>query len=554
MSLQKREDEKRKLRERMCKLRQKRKLEAKKLKIVIASPAFSSKSSESRATKRAIINLPRSPRKAKKVVENLADVYGIKQSPLNATARERIPESTINDVLNFYEREDVSSWSPGRKDFITVKDSTMNKTQVQKRYLICSLRETYSLFKKDHPDTILSFTKFCELRPQHIQTFGKCPLDTCCCLHHKNFEALCNGLASVIPNMQKYSHDWVRMHVLCDLPNEACKNSQCEECSRGENLLRKIGSTECINGSIKYACWVSDENGHTQRVHVEQSVSEAFEHFKEKLPLFITHQLTREHQAKCFKEVKDNLDSQTILFHFDFAQNYTCSYQDAAQSAYWCQKQVTIFTVSIYKKDTKKMAAIVSDNLNHSKESICVYLETLFKKYTVSGMNIVLWSDGPSSQFKNRFMLQYLQILKQSFQAKSIAWNFFAASHGKGSVDGIGAVLKRFVWLRVKARQNEVRNAIEFFEVAKETKVECILVSEASIEERYSELKSQIEAAPIAKGIKLDHYWSVVDVAAVRKSLSPVVQILEQKPSVLKYGVGKCEFNICIIQTIVLYT
>ena len=34
-----------------------------------------------------------------------------------------------------------------------------------------------------------------------------------------------------------------------------------------------------------------------------------------------------------------------------------------------------------------------------------------------------------------------------------IRWNFFATSHGKGVVDGIGGTLKRTVWRHVKAER-----------------------------------------------------------------------------------------------------
>ena len=43
--------------------------------------------------------------------------------------------------------------------------------------------------------------------------------------------------------------------------------------------------------------------------------------------------------------------------------------------------------------------------------------------------------------------------MSEKIQASNIRWNFFATSHGKGAVDGVGGVLKRRAWNKVKARQ-----------------------------------------------------------------------------------------------------
>ena len=44
----------------------------------------------------------------------------------------------------------------------------------------------------------------------------------------------------------------------------------------------------------------------------------------------------------------------------------------------------------------------------------------------------------------------------------TITWNFFATSHGKGVVDGIGGTVKRAIWRHVKAERAHVTNASEY--------------------------------------------------------------------------------------------
>ena len=53
-----------------------------------------------------------------------------------------------------------------------------------------------------------------------------------------------------------------------------------------------------------------------------------------------------------------------------------------------------------------------------------------------------IWSDGPSSQFKNQYVAAALPWLQAETNIQ-VDWNFFATSHGKGAVDGIGGTIKR---------------------------------------------------------------------------------------------------------------
>ena len=66
------------------------------------------------------------------------------------------------------------------------------------------------------------------------------------------------------------------------------------------------------------------------------------------------------------------------------------------------------------------------------------------------GLNI--WSDGPSSQFKNRYMANCLPLMNVAYHCQT-SWNFFATSHGKGPVDGVGGAVKRAVRDMVRCRR-----------------------------------------------------------------------------------------------------
>ena len=170
---------------------------------------------------------------------------------------------------------------------------------------------------------------------------------------------------------------------------------------------------------------------------------------------FALHHLIKRRQAAEFRRMKDGLDGADVLLHFDFSENFSCSHQESIQSAYWCQSQVFIFTMAVYRKDTDpEMHALITDLTDHTKTTIVLYLEYLLN---ILG-NILLWSDGPSSQFKNRFIARFMEMSEEKL-ASNIRWNFFATSHGKGAVDGVGGVLKRRAWNKVKARQVVIRRS-----------------------------------------------------------------------------------------------
>lgn len=62
-------------------------------------------------------------------------------------------------------------------------------------------------------------------------------------------------------------------------------------------------------------------------------------------------------------------------------------------------------------------------------------------------------------------------------------WNFFATSHGKGAVDGIGGMIKHLVWNNIKSRKITIQDAKEFAAAAQNlVKTTIIFVDKSEIE------------------------------------------------------------------------
>lgn len=103
----------------------------------------------------------RMARKAKQ----LQDECGFGSSP-NPRPSRTLPQSVIIKVINFYISDEISRILPGKKDYVTIRDNNGIKHQVQKRLILCNLKEAYVEFKTQNPDEKIGFSKFAEFRPK----------------------------------------------------------------------------------------------------------------------------------------------------------------------------------------------------------------------------------------------------------------------------------------------------------------------------------------------------------------------------------------------------
>lgn len=93
------------------------------------------------------------------------------------------------------------------------------------------------------------------------------------------------------------------------------------------------------------------------------------------------------------------------------------------------------------------------------------YILDYLKVEYPSVKHIQIFSDGPSSQFKQRYLFSNLYLFEQDHNLK-LTWNFFATSHGKGVVDRIGGTVKRTVWRNIRAGKVFVSTPEEYASIA----------------------------------------------------------------------------------------
>ncbi|CAF0764370.1 unnamed protein product [Rotaria sordida] len=94
---------------------------------------------------------------------------------------------------------------------------------------------------------------------------------------------------------------------------------------------------------------------------------------------------------------------------------------------------------------------LVSNSTKHDKYSVITCLEILVNEIASMMLDvkqIIFFSDNASSQFKNRYIINHLTTMLDVLDI-DFSWSYFASSHGKGVVDGVGGTLKRLVWLEI---------------------------------------------------------------------------------------------------------
>lgn len=501
--------EQNKIRSRVYRIKQKElKINLMKEEEPPSASCYSNRSTKMKAVKRVSRNLPLSPRKKVEIVRHLAESFGV--VPLHESRRigNSLPLDIKEAAINFYLRDDNSHISPGMKDVVICRNDDGTKEKKQKRYLSYSLKELFSCFKEENPAMGIKLSKFANLRPQHVLLSRDIPENVCLCKIHENAISLINSISNKLPVVGKYNKSWIANHIILT-GHENCNTEACAECLECTRLSSLVDTEENQPEEITYDKWMTVDSK-LSKFKVSVTFEIAFAELISILPQFIHHVHTKRIQSMAYEEDKKHSSSSSIVIQTDFAENFNCINQDEIQSAYWGHRQVSLFTCCIWTgEDKPKSIIIVSDDLNHSKEAIAVFFITILKKIQDNIDSLSFWSDGPASQYKNRFMFAFLPHLQKKFNIQRIKYNFFATGHGKGPVDGLGGSTKRMVAESIKRRSHVVQNADQFYNVCKDRKLSIEIIVVNNIQElvdKYGLITIFNEAAHV-DGINKTHFW-----------------------------------------------
>ena len=125
---------------------------------------------------------------------------------------------------------------PGMKDFVSVKDEG-NHIHVQKRLVLCNLKEVYCEFKAKFPNENIGFSRFAALRPKQCVLAGAGGTHcVCICTIHQNVKLMFHTVQSQLPELTTY-HTCLAKNM-CYLPSPSCCLGECPACP-GTHLLKE---------------------------------------------------------------------------------------------------------------------------------------------------------------------------------------------------------------------------------------------------------------------------------------------------------------------------
>ncbi len=370
-----------------------------------AATPYRSTQSLGKAVKRARTSLPKSPRKQRCVVSKLAESVGLK---LLRPSTSRTHGSTLSDdterlVLKFYS-SDISWQAPGRKDRVIIRESTESGEKVKRteqvRYMLMSLKEAYSKFKDENCSTKIGLAKFCELRPTHV----KLPHQVCVCSYHENVRLLLVALKDHVTLGTDFS-EFIDL-ITCDSSSKECMNGECSSCQNSINEFVPDDGASILC----YQQWRSVDN-RAEKVDISGTAEECFLELKGQVRPFLLHTYTKRNQSASFKSLVAKCNGKSVVLQVDFSENATIASQREIQSAHWNHGQATLFTAHAWSESQSCSMVIVSDDFNHTKHSVYVYMQSIFAQLMASYPSIEkidVFSDGPTSQFKQRFLFSNL--------------------------------------------------------------------------------------------------------------------------------------------------
>lgn len=86
---------------------------------------------------------------------------------------------------------------------------------------------------------------------------------------------------------------------------------------------------------------------------------------------WIPHNYLRRTQANAIHEEKQCCEKGSIVFHFDFAENWSIVLPDEVQPYHWQSTQVSIFTCVVSTRKSTWNYAIISDVVCHDSAHAC---------------------------------------------------------------------------------------------------------------------------------------------------------------------------------------
>ena len=377
-----------------------------------------------------------------------------------------VSDELMKQVRQFYLHEDNSSSTAGKKETIT-------RGRVKKQIYI--LRDTcknlHKKFLSENEPSAVSYTTFLRLKPFWVVSRPVDSRNTCLCKTCDNLQLKANVLLKTkVVNTARLEH--LASAFCCSTDSVQCMFGLCSLCKASKypahTDMFEMSTEVDMSQPVSWNEWKNSTEKRKQKQHdgemkefevkvikkveVCGTFGELFDAFESDMRgKGCRHLYTIQHQYNALRMMKHGLNTNEVVLHIDFAENYNCKLSSEVQSYHFgaSRNQVTIHNVVAYTCMGIFSFSTLSNSMRHDPYAIWCYLQPVLERLlevhtTLDTVRFI--SDSPATQYRCKtnfflFCTRLYDICRG--RVKAASWDYMEAGHGKGAPDGIGAVLKR---------------------------------------------------------------------------------------------------------------
>ena len=220
------------------------------------------------------------------------------------------------------------------------------------------------MFRSEHPEFHISFSKFYTLIPKYCISAGNSQTHSVCvCTYHQNAKLLIDAAG-----ISESYHELINI-LVCHSATKECHLMKCCSCPNTCDLKEYLQEHfQDRTNPIVFREWQCTDR--TELVQKTASVSEFISLFTLKMTQLVRHAFVASEQSSFFKMRKDNLDEFSVIAILYFSENFTFRVQDEIQSSCWSLNCCIVHPVLIYFLNEDKMLdhyclCFLSDDLRH---------------------------------------------------------------------------------------------------------------------------------------------------------------------------------------------
>ncbi|CAF1514376.1 unnamed protein product, partial [Didymodactylos carnosus] len=268
-------------------------------------PVYKSKQTFSKALKKVITALPKDISKQREIIKRVSETLGLTPKTTHKRTAPTLTVKTKQDVIQLYQRDDISWQAPGKRDTIVVRQNG-TKITIQKRHLLYDIREVHQMFIADNPGTSISRSTFANLRPEHVLYKSTLAHRVCVCIYHENVNLIIRSLSRNINGSFCQDLSTLTSSLVCDETDERCMSSICHKCRDNfdTNIRKNIVNKNVL---VQWLEW-TNQKGRVTKNEKQDTVENLVEHLSKKIEVYLSHVWTKRQQSTYFERSKEESD------------------------------------------------------------------------------------------------------------------------------------------------------------------------------------------------------------------------------------------------------